>query len=206
MIGNDIVDLADPQAKGKHRDIRFIHRVFTPDEQHKILSSDAPDIVLWSLWAGKETGYKAMSKTHPAVSSSPGRYAIRLSDTALPESGTVETPCGPISVRFLITGEYIHCIGATTDEDLDSIVWDVQTMLRPEISPDNQSDFVRNMARKKISRYLKEDPKTIKIIRPQGHRGLGPPAVYAGGKRTPIDISMSHDGRFAACAVSGHHG
>jgi len=206
LIGNDIVDLTDPQAKGKNRDIRFIERVFTPDEQRKIQKSDEPDIVLWSLWAGKETGYKAMSKTHPAVSSSPGSYAVQLSDTPLPESGTVETPCGPVSVRFRVTGEYIHCIGATTDEGLNSIVWDVQTMLRPEISPKYQSDFVRNMARGKISRCLKEDPETIKIIRPQGHHGLGPPVVYAGEKRTAIDISMSHDGRFAACAVSRRHG
>ena len=205
MIGNDIVDLADPQARGKNRDIRFIERVFTPDEQRRIQKSDEPDIVLWSLWAGKETGYKAISKTHPAVSSSPGQYEIQLFDSPLPESGTVETPCGPVSVRFCITGEYIHCIGATTDKGLNSIVWDVQTMLRPEVSPKYQSDFVRNMARKKISRYLKEDLETIEIIRPKGHRGLGPPVVYAGGKRTAIDISMSHDGRFAACAVSGRH-
>ena len=206
MIGNDIVDLADPQARGKNRDIRFIERVFTPDEQRKIQKSDEPDIVLWSLWVGKETGYKAMSKTHPAVSSSPERYAVQLSDTPLPESGTVETPCGLVSVRFRITGGYIHCIGATTDKGLNSIVWDVQTMLRPEVSPKYQSDFVRNMARKKISRYLKEDLETLEIVRPKGRRGLGPPVIYTGGKRTAIDISMSHDGRFAACAISGCRG
>jgi len=206
LIGNDIVDLADPQARGKSRDTRFINRVFTLDEQQKILNSDEPDIFLWSLWAGKETGYKAISKTHPAVSSSPRHYEIKLSDSPLPESGIVYTPCGPVPVRFFITGEYIHCIGASTDEGIGSIVWDVQKILQPQFSPDYQSDFVRNMAGKKISRYLKEDPEAIEIIRPKGHRGLGPPAVYAGGKRTAIDISMSHDGRFAACAVSGCHG
>ncbi len=206
MIGNDIVDLADPQATGKGRDIRFINRVFTTDERHKILDSDEPDIVLWSLWAGKETGYKAMSKTHPAVSSSPGRYAVQLSDTPLPKSGTVETPCGPVFVRFRITSEYVHCIGATTDKSLNFIVWDVQTILHPEIAPDYQSDFVRNMVREKMSRYLKEDLESLEIVRSKGRCGLGPPVIYAGGKRTAIDISMSHDGRFAACAISGRHG
>ena len=206
MIGNDIVDLADPQAKGKSRDTRFINRVFTLDEQQKILDSDEPDIFLWSLWAGKETGYKAISKTHPVVSSSPRHYEIKLSDSSLPEAGTVYTPCGPVPVRFFITGEYIHCIGATIDEDVDTIVRDVQEIPQPQFLPDYQSDFVREMARKKISRYLKEDPENIEIIRPKGHRGLGPPVVCAGGERTSIDISMSHAGRFAACAVSGCHG
>ena len=206
MIGNDIVDLADPQATGKGRDIRFINRVFTVDEQQKILSSDDPDIFLWSLWAGKETGYKAISKLYPAVSFSPGHYEIKLSDSSLPESGTVYTPCGPVPVRFFITCEYVHCIGATTDKGMDSIVWDVQKMCQPLSFSDYQSDFVRNMARKKISRYLKEDLETLEIVRPKGRRGLGPPVIYTGGKRTAIDISMSHDGRFAACAISGCRG
>ncbi len=205
MIGNDIVDIADPQAVGKNRDIRFINRVFTPDEQQKILNSDEPDIFLWSLWAGKETGYKAISKLYPVVSSSPGHYQIKLSDRPLPESGTVYTPCGPVPLRFFITGEYIHCIGATTDEDMVSIVRNVQEIPQHQFCPDYKSDFVRNMVRKKISRYLKEDPEAIEIIRPKGRRGLGPPVIYAGNKRTSIDISMSHDGRFAACAISGCH-
>jgi len=175
--------------------------VFTLDEQQKILDSDKADIFLWSLWAGKETGYKAISKLYPVVSSSPRHYEIKLSDSPLSESGTVYTPCGPVPVRFFITSEYVHCIGTTTDEGMGSIVWDVQKMLQPQFSPDYQSDFVRNMAGEKIARYLKKDPKVIEIIRPKGPRGLGPPVIYAGKKRTTIDISISHDGWFVAYAL-----
>jgi len=206
LIGNDIVDLADPQAVGKHRDVRFMDRVFTPDERRTILSSDAPDTILWSLWAAKETGYKAMGKLHPALSSAPKRYPVRLSGAPFPEAGIVETPCGPISLRFDITGEYVHCIGATADEDLDAVVWNVHEIPHPDISSERQSDFLRNMTRETLSRCLNESPESIEIVRQKGHRGLGPPEVYFGGKRTAIDISMSHDGRFAACAISVHHG
>ncbi len=180
-----------------------MNRVFTPDEQRSILKSSKPDIVLWSLWAAKETGYKAISKLHPGVSSAPGHYEVILlsADGSLPETGVVHTSCGPVSVCFFINSDHIHCIGTTPDKDTDSIMWDIRKIYRRRSSPDYESNLVRNMAGKKIARYLKEDPKTIEIIRSKGHRGLGPPVIYAGKKRTTIDISMSHDGLFVAYAL-----
>jgi len=183
--------------------MRFMNRVFTSAEQLDILESSKPDIVLWSLWAAKETGYKAISKLHPTVSSAPGYYEVKLfsADGSLPETGVVHTPCGQVSVCFFISSDHIHCIGTTPDKDTDSIMWDVRKIYRRRFSPDYESDLVRNMAGKKIARYLKKDSKAIEIIRPKGHRGLGPPVIYAGKKRTAIDISMSHDGPFVAYAL-----
>ena len=183
--------------------MRFMNRVFTSDEQRNILENSKPDIVLWSLWAAKETGYKAISKLHSAVSSAPRHYEVTLfsADGSLPEKGVVHTPCGPVSVCFFISSDYIHCIGTTPGKDTNSIMWDIRKIYRRRSSPDYESNLVRNIAGKKISRYLKEDLKAIEIIRPKGHRGLGPPVIYAGKKRTAIDISMSHDGRFVAYAL-----
>ncbi|MCK4534438.1 MAG: 4'-phosphopantetheinyl transferase superfamily protein, partial [Syntrophobacterales bacterium] len=203
MVGNDIVDLTDSRTKEKSRDMRFMNRVFTPDEQRNILKSSNPDIVLWSLWAAKETGYKAISKLHPAVSSAPRHYEVKLfsANGSLPETGIVHTPCGPVSVCFFISSDHIHCIGTTPGKDTDSIMWDVRKIYQRQFSPDYESNLVRNMAGEKIARYLKEDSKAIEIIRPKGHRGLGPPVIYAGKKRSTIDISMSHDGLFVAYAL-----
>ncbi|PIP08679.1 MAG: hypothetical protein COX51_03190, partial [Syntrophobacteraceae bacterium CG23_combo_of_CG06-09_8_20_14_all_50_8] len=57
-VGNDIVDLTHPHAKGKSRDLRFLKRVFLPDEERQILASHEPDTMLWTLWTGKEAAYK----------------------------------------------------------------------------------------------------------------------------------------------------
>jgi len=203
LIGNDIVDLMDPQARGKSRDIPFMDRVFTPDERCLIQDSSNPDMMLWTLWTGKETGYKALRRRSPAVSSAPRRYEVHLPCTGdhIPESGTVHTPCGPVSIRFCITGEYVHCVGATTDEEVDAISWDVQKMPRTQSSCD-ESLFVREMAKRGISAWLDEQPEAVDIIRPEQDHGLAPPVIKIRGRNPSINLSMSHDGRFAACAFS----
>ncbi len=182
-------------------------RVFTPDERRLIRSSCDPDMVLWSMWAGKETGYKAIRKQYPSISSAPGRYEVQLSCTGdhVPESGTVHTPCGPVSIRFCITGDYVHCIGATTDEEVGSIVWDVRKIPRTQFSSDGESNFVREMAKRSISVYLGEQPEAVDIIRPREDRGLAPPVVRIERRTPAVNLSMSHDGRFAACAFSVYH-
>lgn len=182
-------------------------RVFTPDERRLIRNSGDPDMVLWSLWAGKETGYKAVRSRNPSVSSAPGRYEVRPSSTGglLSESVTVHTPCGPVSLRFFITGDYVHCIGATVEEDLDGVVWDVRKVPRTRLSSDGESNFVREMAKKSISIYLGEQPEAVDIIRPKEDGGLAPPVVWVEGRTPNITLSMSHDGRFAACVFSAHH-
>lgn len=204
MIGNDIVDLTDPQARSKSRDIPFVDRVFTPDERQLIRSNSNSDRVLWSLWAGKETGYKAVRRQYPSVSSAPRRYEVQLpcTDGHVPGSGTVHTPCGPVSIRFCITDDYVHCIGAATDEEVDTIVWTVRKMPRTQPSSDGESNFVREMAKRSISVWLGEQPEAIDILRPEEDHGLAPPVVQIEKRTSAINLSMSHDGRFAACAFS----
>jgi hypothetical protein len=179
-------------------------RVFTPDERQAILNTDNPDTVLWSLWAAKETGYKAVRRQYPSVSSAPRRYGVQLPCAGghVPGSGTVHTPCGPVSIRFFITGDYVHCIGAGTAEEVDTIVWAVRKMPRTQPSSDGESNFVREMAKRGISSWLGEQPAAVDIVRPEENRGLAPPVVRIGRSPVAVNLSMSHDGRFAACAFS----
>ncbi|MBN2396873.1 MAG: 4'-phosphopantetheinyl transferase superfamily protein [Deltaproteobacteria bacterium] len=201
MIGNDIVDLTAPQAREKSRDTRFMGRVFTPAERRLIRDSDDPDCMLWSLWAGKETAYKAIRRRFPAVSSAPGRYEVRYTDNFLLGSGTVYTPRGAVSIRLFLADVYVHCIGATEDADVNAIVWDVQEIPRVPCSPD-ESDFVRTMTKRSISVFLGEQPEAVDIIRAKEDHGLTPPVVKIRDTFFPLRLSMSHDGRFAACAFS----
>ena len=77
-VGNDIVDLTAPYVREKSRDVRFVTRVFTKDERNLISGASAPDQVLWSLWAGKETAYKVIQKMNPGITSAPGKYNVAL--------------------------------------------------------------------------------------------------------------------------------
>ena len=181
-----------------------MNRVFTPGERQKILESSDPDRMLWSLWAGKETAYKAVRRRFPSVSSAPARYEVHLPDEGShgPESGTVDTPSGPVSVRFCITSDYIHCLGAGTDKEVDAVLWEVRKIPRRYFLPDGDSAFVREIAKRHMARYMRKQSEAVRIVRPKECRGLAPPLVQIAGCTSAVILSMSHDGRYAAFAFS----
>ena len=63
FVGNDVVDLTSPRTQGRVSDVRFVTRVFDAKEQEAIRAARGSDVELWSRWAAKEAGYKAISKT-----------------------------------------------------------------------------------------------------------------------------------------------
>ncbi len=76
LIGNDVVDLNDPQnafvpmtsldpfefSALDHKRKRFLDRVFNDEEQQLIKCARHPHLTLWSLWAAKEAAFKVMKK------------------------------------------------------------------------------------------------------------------------------------------------
>jgi phosphopantetheine--protein transferase-like protein len=212
-VGNDVVDLSATDAPGETGDIKFIKRVLCRDEQEIAFNSDCPGRFLWAFWAAKETAYKAIRKTHPDVSSAPRRYPVII--TAGKDSnhivGEVNTPKGPVAVNISIHVDYIHCIGAADRKNgLDRIVWDVQKTdpggkFETASPSDRESILVRMLAKGQMAECLNCHPDDIQIIRHQFSWGLGPPIVYIKGKEGKIDLSLSHDGRFAAYAFLMDH-
>jgi phosphopantetheinyl transferase (holo-ACP synthase) len=188
--------------------VRFVNRVFTCSERKQIFDSPDPDTILWALWAGKETAYKIISK-HCSVSSSPRLYEVRLSRTERhdifhPEgkalSGWVDTPRGSCHIRAFIARDHVHCIGnSVSSEAMDSVIWRVDRIdSAPDDEPDFESTAVRKALKKHLSASCNKNLEDIEIRREKGLQGLGPPVVYINGRRADIDISLSHDGRFAA--------
>ncbi|MBN2514747.1 MAG: 4-phosphopantetheinyl transferase family protein [Deltaproteobacteria bacterium] len=212
-VGNDIVDLTDPLAKGRSMDTRFIDRVFTSHEQEQIVNDGYPDVRIWCLWAGKETAYKILCKLYGHITSVPRRYEVRMSasddnhdDNRPIISGVVRTPYGPVSIRIFNEEDYLHCIGVTGPEELmNSVVWGIHKAEPVEgeeyiYSPEAASVEIRKVATKEIALCFQEDIEHIDIFRFKGSHGLGPPTVYIKGKEAMIDISLSHDGHFLSYA------
>ncbi len=61
-LGNDVVDLASSRSRDKASHLRFLRKVFTPEEAEAIRSSPSPERTLWLLWAGKEAIFKSTTK------------------------------------------------------------------------------------------------------------------------------------------------
>lgn len=199
------MDLTDSERTGKSRDIRFVDRVFTPAEIDLIRSSDDPDGMLWTLWTGKEAAYKVMSKSHPLVSSAPGRYDVELENRGVlfPCRGVASTPAGSVALRFCRSREMVHAVGSEACEDIaPEPVWGVEVVDRrtAEGLRDDPSLLVRESLIRRLSVYPGYENSEMEIRRCEGPRGMGPPGLYICGNRSGVDISLSHDGRFIAYA------
>jgi hypothetical protein len=215
-IGNDIVDLRDPQNVGKSQNTRFINRVFTPNEQKLISNASNQDAMLWSLWAGKETAYKVIRKSFPSANSVPRSYRVSLDfaeetdksgelpavDSAV--TGFVDTPYGKVYIKIFMTSDYVHCIGtASALKEIDSLVWHVDRISPDsEALPDYESMFVRKALKNHLADYINQNPEVIEIHREKGSNGLEPPFVCINGRKAGLDISLSHDGMFTAHAFT----
>jgi len=203
-VGNDIVDLRSRGAKGKAKDDRFMQRVLTKEERQKVTEWNNPDELLWAFWSAKETAFKAVNKSHPDISSAPGRYPVTLNFGKSPStlSGFVTTPREPVAVELFVHEGCVHCIG-TTDVTgrFDTILHGIKKIdsgLGISPTPEQESIMVRKLAIEKISGVLGLNPGDINIRRDQGRQG--PPLVYMKGKKTDMDISLSHHGRYVAFA------
>ncbi len=51
LVGNDVVDLHDPESSPEALHARFDARVFTTDERVLLSASDSMHELRWTLWA-----------------------------------------------------------------------------------------------------------------------------------------------------------
>ncbi|MEN6421843.1 MAG: 4'-phosphopantetheinyl transferase superfamily protein [Smithella sp.] len=93
--------------------------------------------------------------------------------------------------------QYIHCIGSDDIAILDDIIWRVDTLPEKETDP---SVFSRYCLAHNLASHFSLDFHQISIKRTETNGELEPPRVYVGGRKTDIDVSLSHDGRFIAYA------
>jgi phosphopantetheinyl transferase (holo-ACP synthase) len=201
-MGNDVVDLAAPGNLGKSADGRFCGRVFTAEERALIAGAARPDTLLWAFWAAKEATYKAVSRGDPAVCSIPRQYRVFLdtgneAGTAARLAGKVITPRGELSLRVAVTADWVHALAAESEEDIERICQQVE--LREGTGSDvNPSAFVREALLREIARFLDCAAGDLSVVKGPGAPGV--PCVLFRGRLLAVEVSLSHDGRFAAFA------
>lgn len=205
-------------------DSRFLKKILTDTEIEQIRCSDNPDAVLWSFWACKEAAYKVLKKQTGTVAFVPRRWSVffRQPSLAAEHQGVrfsrsqpeIQKPAGLIagdvvvsekrSISFSLFSSlsYVHCLAADCPPVLDKVIWRVDALPEGQDQKDmDPSVFVRSCLTDALSAFFCDDQRQIKILRSRKKDGeLQPPAVYRGGFKTDIDISLSHDGQFVAYA------
>lgn len=205
-VGNDIVDLSSPHARGKAENRRYVTRVLTLSEQKRLFCSSSQDMLLWTFWAAKESAYKAISKCGHEAAFSAKDYEVFLDcmgDISM-LNGFVETPKGKVSVLIRRNSDFIHCVG-TTKQLPDGIVYGVKKItdngsLNYSRSSVLESALVRSAARKSIASNYNKKFDDILIQPSDTASRLRYPEAFIFSEKKRIDISLSHDGRFVAYA------
>jgi len=217
-VGNDIVDLTQSTARRKSSNIRFLDRVFTPEEQSSIRSSLFPNLRLWSCWAAKEAAYKAISKMHPDIPAIPklfpvvidseegdaaGNFSPQLRRGLFPRlcTGFVLTPGGTCWIRIEYHHTYLHCLAFTDAPDSLNYSRQVHYFFSsPPNVPVPESEAGRLAARFHLARLLAENFEDLEISRRKKGSPSAPPCVLCRGRILDVDLSLSHDGFFIAHA------
>ena len=101
-----------------------------------------------------------------------------------------------VYIRLFSNPEYIHCVGSDNIVVLDKLTWIVEAL--PEEKKNNPSIYLRCLLRQNLAQCFSFNFHQIKIKRTKQNGELQPPRVYVNDRKTDIDISLSHDGRFVA--------
>jgi phosphopantetheinyl transferase (holo-ACP synthase) len=234
-VGNDVVDLEEPRARGKSDSPAFLRRVFSPYEAEWIAEgrdSEDRDRRLWTLWAGKETAFKVLTKVlgappvfihrefvcHPAAGGTGWGHVHwqgRSIGLTLQDSGdrlhmlgwaSPSPPHAELLARARIQlVDRAHPTGTGPDDDWQGFL-DLHFSPR-EADPIHSvpSALVRLAARRDAAEALGADESRIELICGEGPKGRTPPRLLLDGDPIQLDVSLSHHGRYIGWVLSPTH-
>ncbi len=193
-LGNDVVDLGDPEARLDRLHPRFAERVFTPVERAALEASGERPVLHWALWAAKESAYKALARLEPRTVFSPRAFEVELPGP--PRDGV------PAAGRVRQGGRSFTLEVSRRRDALHAVAWDPDgpgaAAIRSAVgaAEDDPGAAVRRLAARDIGAALDLGPREPRIA------GC-PPGATRGGRPLDLVLSLSHHGRFVAFAWAG---
>ncbi|MBI3767538.1 MAG: 4-phosphopantetheinyl transferase family protein [Deltaproteobacteria bacterium] len=198
MIGNDVVDLDDPETRSGAHHPRFDARVFCAAERRLLRTSAAVDRLRWILWAAKESAYKAARRVDPYTVFAPERFVVRPDDgggtaeAADCRRFTVTTGDRRFHVRTSGGREHVHAVAVAADTGALAMCARVTS---PACGVLDASVAARRFAIATLARVLHESPAALAI-----EREARMPVLWVRGRRSRVTLSLSHHGRYVAFA------
>jgi len=215
------VDLRDPENQPSAIHARFDQRAFNIEErdwltERFMLGPEVAHRARWRLWAAKESAFKVARKLDPGVSFHPRAFGVSLGKGP---GAVVRHAIGRFDVWLSGGHEWVHAMAApmvpeprppasrlrlvrrgltgrrlTGREPLgrgpggsEAAAWEDLASL--------SGARVRAVARSALAAALSKATADVEIM----SFGRIPVAV-SGRARLPVDLSLSHHGRFVACA------
>ncbi|MGB5392008.1 MAG: 4'-phosphopantetheinyl transferase superfamily protein [Thermoanaerobaculia bacterium] len=189
-VGNDVVDIRHPLCQPDAIHPRFDNRVFSAREIALLAATDRVHQMRWSLWAAKESAFKALRKLDSRARFVPRDFAVQLSGA----QAEVSHRLGRFGVWLDHTDHWVHAVASQVGEK-PKFRLDGDSSTDPGSLEKGLRERVRRLASSALGGLLEIAPSEIEIVSvnriPQAQRQ---------GQPLPFDLSLSHDGRFVSCA------
>lgn len=205
MIGNDVIDLGDPETRAGACHARFDARVFADTERALLVASVDPVRCRWTLWAAKEAAYKAARQLDAATTFSPRRFVVELHGTtrAIVRDGArrfaVALESGPRHVHAIATAASVVVSGAAFGAESQGEPRGPHVVARVErLAPGDvgcPGDAVRALTVATLAPLL-----GIAAHRLSVERAGRVPRLACDGAPLTVGLSLSHHGRSIAFA------
>lgn len=189
-VGNDVVDLEHPHCQPEAIHPRFDSRAFTPREIELLAQSPQVHRARWSLWAAKESAFKACRKIDRRVRFLPRDFAVYPNG----ERAEVRHHAGLFDVWFDHSEQWVHAL-ASQGGDKPGSELDGDPAAGTNIREYDLGERARALAQSAISALFDLTPSELRIVSEDQI-----PQPWRHGKPLPVDLSLSHDGRFVSCA------
>jgi hypothetical protein len=201
MVGNDIVDLEDEDAREGARHPRFDQRAFAESER-RLLGADPSDSRLrWILWAAKESAYKVARRRRSAVGFAPVCFVVTLDAEW---RGHVRHGGDVYSVCVAVREDHVHAI-ATEPGLAGGDVWAGIRRLEPGQARDGRGEVASREARSfALAEIAQRTGRACDSFAIERFERI--PRLVDRAGRDVMDLSLSHHGRFVAyaCAPATH--
>lgn len=195
-VGNDVVDLRDPENQPGAIHPRFDQRAFTESERLHLRDAHTAHRTRWLMWSAKEAAFKAARKLDSGVRFLPRRFAVELDGDS---TAVVTHRADRFRVSFTSAEDWVHAVasaGAAGFRQAYRTPTGLVERVRGCGMPRELSAKVRELARSRIARLLAIPAREIRIV---ARRGI--PIALSREAPLPVDLSLSHHGRFLALAL-----
>ncbi|MEM1320969.1 MAG: 4'-phosphopantetheinyl transferase superfamily protein [Bacteroidota bacterium] len=187
-IGNDIVDLQAAGPEQRHRNPRWMDKVFSPEEQSHILAAEQPEQQLWALWAAKESAYKVFLKQEQQRQFRPKAIQVQPSEDRYDYRATYNNQ--QVNIQLSASRFYVHCLASNTD----SYEQQINILRLPECSQEEGRIKLQNRLFDGL-RY-RGWPAPLEVQKCE----LGIP--WLKGWEDYCDLSFSHHGDYYAYVIT----
>ena len=197
-VGNDVVDLRDPDNQPAAIHQRFDLRAFGETELDLLAATSGVETrhrLRWTLWAAKESALKYLRQIDPDLPFRPRDFTVSL---AAPAGGRVAHREAELDLVLDVTPARIHAVAVDSAGDRAAAARRVAKIGDERPAPPGEaSKEVRRLAAREVGRLLGLPAMAIEVRA----RARSAPRARHRGKVLPVDLSLSHDGAWIACAV-----